>query len=41
MSEFRSAGLNVKVTKSTKGTAKYSVAARDVNGSRAKMFAIK
>ena len=39
MSEFRSAGLNVKVTKSTKGTAKYSVSARDINGSRAKMFA--
>jgi len=41
MSEFRKAGLNVKVTKTVKGTAKYSVAARDTNGSRAKMFAIK
>tara|TARA_B100002019_G_scaffold84501_1_gene72924 strand:- start:1454 stop:1762 length:309 start_codon:yes stop_codon:yes gene_type:complete len=39
MSEFRSAGLNVKVTKSSKGTARYSVSARDVTGSRAKMFA--
>ena len=41
MSEFRSAGLNVRVTKSSKGTALYSVAARDAKGSRAKMFAIK
>lgn len=39
MSEFRAAGLNVKVTQSTKGTAKYSVTARDVKGSRAKVFA--
>ncbi len=39
MSEFRSAGLNVKVTQSSKGTARYGVSARDVNGSRAKMFA--
>ena len=39
MSEFRDAGLNVRVTKSTKGTAKYSVSARDITGSRAKVFA--
>ena len=29
----------IKVTKSSKGTARYGVSARDVNGSRAKMFA--
>lgn len=39
MSEFRSAGLNVKVSKSSKGTARYAVSARDIDGSRAKMFA--
>ena len=38
MSEFRNAGLNVKVTTATTGKAKYSVTARDVNGSRAKIF---
>jgi len=39
MSELRSAGLNVKTAKSSKGTTKYSITARDVTGSRAKMFA--
>ena len=39
MSEFRDAGLNVRVTKATTGKAKYAVSARDVNGSRAKVFA--
>jgi len=39
MSEFRDAGLNVRVTKATTGKAKYSVSARDINGSRAKVFA--
>lgn len=38
MSEFREAGLKVNVGKSSKGTAKYTVSARDVTGSRAKMF---
>jgi len=39
MSEFRDAGLVVRVTKATTGKAKYAVSARDVNGSRAKVFA--
>jgi hypothetical protein len=39
MSELKAAGLNVKTSKSTVGTTKYSVTARDVNGSRAKVFA--
>jgi len=39
MSELKAAGLNVKTAKSTVGTTKYSVTARDVNGSRAKVFA--
>jgi hypothetical protein len=39
MSEFRDAGLNVRVTTATTGKAKYAVSARDVNGSRAKVFA--
>lgn len=39
MSEFRDAGLVVRVDKSSKGTARYAVSARDVNGSRAKVFA--
>jgi len=38
MSEFRAAGLNVRVDQSSKGTARYAVSARDVNGSRAKLF---
>lgn len=39
MSEFRNAGLVVRVTKATTGKAKYAVSARDVTGSRAKVFA--
>jgi hypothetical protein len=39
MSEFRDAGLVVKTTKATTGKTKYAVTARDVNGSRAKVFA--
>lgn len=39
MSEFRDAGLNVRVDTSSKGTARYAVSARDTNGSRAKVFA--
>jgi len=38
MSEFRDAGLVVKTAKATTGKTKYSVVARDVNGSRAKIF---
>jgi hypothetical protein len=38
MSELRDAGLNVRVDQSSKGTARYAVSARDVNGSRAKVF---
>ena len=39
MSEFRSMGLNVRVDKATTGKARYAVSARDVAGSRAKIFA--
>ena len=39
MSEFRDAGLNVRVTTATTGKAKYAVSARDYTGSRAKVFA--
>lgn len=39
MSELRSAGLNVKTSVATTGKTRYSVTARDVNGSRAKVFA--
>jgi len=39
MSELRSAGLNVKTDIATTGKTRYSVTARDVNGSRAKVFA--
>ena len=39
MSELKAAGLVVKTAKATTGKTKYSVVARDVNGSRAKMFA--
>jgi len=39
MSELRSAGLNVKTDVATTGKTRYAVTARDVNGSRAKVFA--
>lgn len=39
MSEFREAGLNVRVSTATTGKAKYAVSSRDVYGSRAKVFA--
>lgn len=39
MSEFRDAGLNVRVETATTGKAKYAVSSRDVYGSRAKVFA--
>jgi hypothetical protein len=38
MSEFRDAGLNVKTDVATTGKTRYAVTARDVNGSRAKVF---
>lgn len=37
--EMRDAGLNVRTEKATTGKAKYVVSARDVYGSRAKIFA--
>jgi hypothetical protein len=38
MSEFRKCGLVVKTTVNTTGKTAYTVTARDVNGSRAKIF---
>ncbi len=38
MSEMKSAGLNVKTDIASTGYTRYSMTARDVNGSRAKMF---
>ena len=38
MSELRAAGLNVKTDIATTGKTRYAVTARDVAGSRAKMF---
>ena len=40
MSEMKSAGLNVKTDVATTGATRYAITARDVNGSRAKMFAV-
>mgnify|MGYP000515758431 CR=1 FL=1 len=39
MSELRSAGMVVKTTTNTAGNTAYKVVARDVNGSRSKIFA--
>ena len=39
MSEMKAAGLNVKTSTATTGKVKYGITARDVNGSRAKVFA--
>lgn len=39
MSELRNEGLRVRVDQTQDGRAKYSISARDVNGSRAKIFA--
>jgi hypothetical protein len=39
MSEFRDAGLVVRVDTATTGKARYAVSARDTFGSRAKTFA--
>ena len=38
MSELRASGLNVKTEVATTGKTRYAVTARDVNGSRAKVF---
>jgi hypothetical protein len=40
MTDLRNAGLVVRVEPNTEGKAKYSVSARDVNGSRAKIFTV-
>jgi hypothetical protein len=39
MSDLRAAGLKVRRTTNTEGRAAYAVSARDVNGSRAGVFA--
>ena len=39
MTDLRNAGLVVRTAKATTGKAKYAVSARDINGSRAKVFA--
>jgi len=39
VSELRDAGLNVKAEPATTGKLRYSMTARDVTGSRAKVFA--
>ena len=38
ISELRAAGLNVKTITNTNGNTAYKISARDVTGSRAKMF---
>lgn len=38
ISEMRAAGLNVKTIVNTSGNTAYRISARDLNGSRAKMF---
>ena len=40
MSELRAAGLNVKTDLATTGKTRYAVTARDMSGSRAKMFTV-
>jgi hypothetical protein len=39
MSDLRSVGLKVRVSKNTEGRAAYAVSSRDVYGSRATIFA--
>jgi len=39
MSDLRAVGLNVRVDTASTGKARYAVSARDVAGSRAKVFA--
>ena len=38
ISELRAAGLNVKTITNTSGNTAYKISARDLHGSRAKMF---
>ena len=38
ISELRAAGLQVKTITNTSGNTAYKISARDLNGSRAKMF---
>jgi len=38
ISEMRAAGLNVQTITNTSGNTAYRISARDLNGSRAKMF---
>ncbi len=38
IAEMRAAGLNVKTVTNTSGSTAYRISARDLNGSRAKMF---
>jgi Helix-turn-helix domain len=38
--ELRQAGLNVKTVTNSSGNTAYRISARDINGSRARMFAI-
>lgn len=38
IAEMRAAGLNVKTITNTSGNTAYRISARDLNGSRAKMF---
>ena len=40
ISELRSAGMIVRNEKTAEGKTKYAVSARDIAGSRAKMFAV-
>jgi hypothetical protein len=40
MSDLRAAGLKVRRDTNTEGRATYAISARDVNGSRAQVFAI-
>jgi hypothetical protein len=40
ISELRAAGLNIQTVVNSSGNTAYRMSARDVNGSRAKMFAI-
>lgn len=39
ITDLRAAGLRIRTEKTTEGRAKYLVSARDVTGSRAKIFA--
>lgn len=39
IAEMRNAGLDIRTEKNTKGNTSYRMVARDLNGSRAKVFA--